>query len=40
MEFGFELEDLFSYFENEFDADIFGKIFFISEYSNDDILSE
>jgi hypothetical protein len=40
MEFGFELEDLFSYFENVFDADILGKLFLISEYSNDDPLSE
>jgi hypothetical protein len=35
-----EFEDLFSYLENIFDKDILGKIFLISEYSNDDPLSE
>ena len=29
MEFRIELEDLFSYFENVFDADILGKLFLI-----------
>jgi hypothetical protein len=33
MELGIELEDIFSYLENIFDEDIFGKVFLIADYT-------